>query len=228
MRLSSILATIILSAFPIVLAAQIDEPGDAPQLVGKVEGNVYVSPTGLFRMPIPVLPELGGNITDTENVVTFEDVFTTHISIGVFPMDASQRWDLSTSNKKDYLLKFFSSLVLADFRKQFPGAIMESEKFLPNVNNGALLVYILLPGGSRFNERIALFDDDDKLPTAKRGNLLFVRNDQVFILSSEIAERATERSQYTLKTAEEDEILRLRLLGVLSQIRFTGTAAAQK
>jgi hypothetical protein len=226
MHLRSSLASILFTGLPLVLAAQAGGPDDSASLSGQVVGDTYLSATGLFRITVPVLPELGGNITDTPNVVTFADAFTTHITIAVFPLDATQRWEISTTSKKDYLVKFFTGFLLTDFRQKFPGSAVESATFLPNLQNGALLVYALLPGGSMFNPRLVLFGASDNLPTAKRGNLLFVKGDNIFILSSEIAERATERSLYTKTTAQEDEILRNRLLEVLGAIRFTGTVAA--
>ena len=219
-------ALILFTGLSLVPAAQAAAPDDSAALAGQVVGDTYLSATGLFRITVPVLPELGGNINDTPNVVTFADSFTTHITIAVIPLDATQRWELSTGSKKDYLVKFFSDFLLADFRQKFPGSAVESATFLPNLQNGALLVYALLPGGSMFNPRLVLFGASDNLPTAKRGNLLFVKGDNLFILSSEMAERATERSLYTKTTAQEDEILRQRLLGVLMSMRFTGTAAA--
>src|SRR5512137_2043659 len=91
----------LLFALPSVLLAQ------APALQGKVEGKRYVSPTGIFKVTIPVLPELGGDITDTPNVVTFQDDFNVHVSIAAFPQDATQRWENSTRGTKDYLIYFF-------------------------------------------------------------------------------------------------------------------------
>jgi hypothetical protein len=222
---SSFASSLVLG-LPLVLAAQTPGLNDPSILAGQVAGDTYLSATGLFRIAVPVRPELGGTITDTPNVVTFADAFTTHLTIAVIPLDATQRWELSTGSKKDYLVKLFSGFLLADFRQKFPGAAVESASYLPKLQDGALLVYALLPGGSMFNARIVLFGASDNLPTAKRGNLLFVKGDNIFILSSEIAERATERSLYTKTTAQEDEILRNRLLGVLGAIRFTGAAAA--
>jgi hypothetical protein len=220
------LASILFTGLPVVLAAQPAGPDDSGVLAGQIAGDTYVSATGLFRIAVPVLPELGANITDTTNVVTFADAFTTHITIAVFPLDATQRWELSTTSKKEYLVKFFSGFLLSDFRQKFPGSAVESATFLPTVQDGALLVYALLPGGSMFNQRIVLFGASDNLPTAKRGNLLFIKGDNIFILSSEIAERATERSLYTKTTAQENEILQDRLLDVLRKMRFTGAAVA--
>jgi hypothetical protein len=70
---------------------------------------------------IPVLAELGGSVTDTPNVVTFQDEFNTHVSIAAFPQDATQRWELSTRGLKDYLVYFFSNFVLPDFKQAFEG-----------------------------------------------------------------------------------------------------------
>src|SRR5687768_17886292 len=114
----------------------------AQGLEGKIEGKTYVSPTGLFKVVIPVLPELGGEITDTPNVVTFQDDFTVHVSIAAFPQDATQRWELSTRGLKDYLIYFFSNFVLSDFRQTFEGVQIESAKFLPGMMDGALLTYL--------------------------------------------------------------------------------------
>ena len=97
------LALLLALTVPSVLCAQ-GEPEPAPEpmpLVGRVDGRTYFSPTGAFKVAIPVLPELGGTITDTENVVTFQDDFNTHISIASFPQDATQRWEMSTRGLKE-------------------------------------------------------------------------------------------------------------------------------
>ena len=73
----------------------------AQGLAGKIEGKTYVSPTGQFRVQIPVLPELGGDVSDTPNVVTFQDDFNVYISIAAFQQDATQRWENSTRGAKD-------------------------------------------------------------------------------------------------------------------------------
>ena len=105
----------------------------AQGLEGKVEGRNYVSPTGMFKVAIPVLPELGGEITDTPNVVTFQDDFNVHVSIAAFPQDATQRWQLSTQGTKDYCIYFFRDFVLADFRRAFEGVARITEDVNPGV-----------------------------------------------------------------------------------------------
>src|SRR5215217_4400515 len=99
---------------------------------------------------------LGGEITDTPNVVTFQDDFNVHISIAAFPQDATQRWELSTRGLKDYLIYFFRDFVLADFRQSFEGVQIESAKFgpVPGVSDGALMTFILIPGGTMFGDKV--------------------------------------------------------------------------
>ncbi len=197
----------------------------AQGLEGKVEGKTYISPTGTFKVAIPVLPELGGDITDTPNVVTFQDDFNVHVSIAAFPQDATQRWENSTRGVKDYLIYFFSNFVLSDFKQTFEGVQIESAKFVPGTMDGALLTYLLVPGGTMFADRVPQLSVT-KVPVAKRGNLLFVRGGHVFVISTELAERVIEGKSYSKTTAEEDELLRTRLLDILSKISFAKLPAA--
>jgi hypothetical protein len=187
-----------------------------PVLEGRIEGaRTYVSPTGIFKVQIPVLPELGGDITDTRNVVTFQDDFNVHVSIAAFPQDATQRWELSTRGLKDYLVYFFSNFVLADFRESFEGVQIESAKFIPATMEGSLLTYILIPGGTMFPERAP-----SPAAVAKRGNLLFVRNGHIVVVSTELAEKVIAGKLHTKTVAEEDDILRTRLLEIVSKMEF--------
>lgn len=200
-------------------------PGSSPGLAGRVEGRIYYSPSGTYHIPVPVLPELGGSINDTPNVVTFQDQFNVHVSIGTFPMDATQRWELATRGRKDYLVYFFDNFVLADFRRLFADTRIESARFVPGVMNGSLVAYTLLPGGSMFSDRHAVLGADTNPPVAKRGNLIFVRNGYIYIISTELAERVIERSSYHKTTEEEDTILRQRLSDILEKLQFSQPAS---
>ena len=200
----------------------------ADALAGRIEGTSYVSPTNSFRVTIPVLPELGGQVVDTDNVVTFQDDYHVLCTIAAFPMDASLRWEFSTRGRKDYLAYFFANYVMPDFQQSFRGAQAESAKYAPGIADGALLVYVLLPGGSMFAHKLPFVGPADSLPDAKRGNLVVVREGWTFVLSIELAERILERSTYKKTTAEEDEILRQRLVELLGKVTFsTPPVAAQ-
>lgn len=218
-RIFSVLLALLAAPLPAQPA-----PGAASPLNGRVEGRVYFSPVGTFRMAVPVLPELGGSIQDTPNVVTFQDTFNVHVSIGCFPLDATQRWELSTRGLPDYLTYFFATFVFADFEQVFPGARIESASFSPDILQGAYTAFTLLPGGSMFGDKHAALDRNETPPVAKRGNLVFVRNGFIYIISTELAERVIERSTYQKTTAEEDAILRQRLADFIKKIEFTRPA----
>jgi hypothetical protein len=193
---------------------------------GRLDGDTYVSPTGEFKIAVPVLSELGGSVSDTENVVTFNDSFNTHISIACFPLDASQKWELDTRGLRDYLLYFFTNIVLVDFQGRFPGSSVESARFLPELMGGTMITYALLPGGSFFESKNRVLDAPPENPvTAKRGTLLFIRNRHIFVISTELAERATQRSTYKKTVEQEDQILGERLIALTNRLVFTGAKA---
>ncbi len=110
---------------------------------------------------------------------------------------------------------------MPDFQQHTPGAKIESARFLPGTQDGALIVYTLLPGGSMFADRVSLTGEPDPSLVAKRGNLLFIKNGHIFVISTELAERVIEHSTYHKTTAEEDELLRTRLLELLGSIEFS-------
>jgi hypothetical protein len=194
-------------------------------LSGHLEGNTYVSPTGAVRYEIPVMPELGGTIVDTDNVVTFQDDFTTLVTIGAFRQDATQRWQLATLGLKDYLKYFFTNFVAPDFGRAFPGSKVETNaRFAPSIADGALITFMLMPGGSMFASKIPSFLGDPQSLVAKRANMIFVKNGFTFVVSTELAERITERTKYKLTTDEEDNLLRTRLSGIFAKIQFTKPA----
>jgi len=190
-------------------------------LTGRMENDVYVSPTGQFKIPAPVLTELGGTITDSDSVVTFQDNYDTHLSIACFEMDAAQKWELDTLGLRDYLLHFFTNFVLTNFQARFPKSTIESARFMPDLLDGTMITFALLPGGSSFESRNRIVDDQPQTPVvAKRGTLLFVRNRHVYVVSSELAERATQRSTYNRTVEQENLLLTERLTTLAGRFIF--------
>jgi hypothetical protein len=209
-----------------------DEPVTAPSLpsrnYGKIEGETYLSPTGLFRMKIPVLPELGGAVSDTPNVVTFDDDYRIHLSVAAFPLSRDLKAEFDTRGPKDFLINFFTGIVMPDFVANFPGSSVEqTAAFLPQFQGGSILIFTLHPGGSNF-ERRSTVSRAVKPAVAKRGNLCFVRSGYVFIISTELAERAFERSTYKKTPEEENVILRQRLLEIASKMQIAAPMGEPK
>ena len=218
-----------LRAFSILMMAFASAAAGAQETIilkGAVDGDAYVSPTGAFRMKIPVLAALGGVVTDSDRVVTFRDSFSVQVSVGAFPQDATQRWELSTRGTKDYLIYFFTNFVLPDFKSFCPATTLESAGFSADLMDGTLFTYILLPGGSMFNAP-RIDGDTAAAPVAKRGNMIFVRNGFTFVISTELSERVIQGKAFAKTTAEEDKILRDRLVDIVSKIEFAKPPAAK-
>lgn len=202
--------------------AQVATP--PPTLYGEIKGTNYIAPGGRFRIGIPVLPELGGQVHDSENVVTFDDPVSIHVSVACFPFDMTQKWEHETRETRDYLEYFYREFVFPDFEGRFPGSSNEASLFSPQLRDGALFVFTLLPGGSAFEGRSTLLDPTAK-PTAiaKRGTLLFVQNGCVYVISSELAERVTQRAAFQKTPEQENEILRARLVELAGRIQIAAT-----
>lgn len=206
-------------------AQEISPPG----LYGVVKGSHYTIASGLFRVAVPVLPELGGQVHDTENVVTFDDDVSTHVSIAAFPFDLSQKWEFETRGVRDYLAYFYAEFVFPDFLQRHPGSLNEASEFSPELQGGALLVYTLLPGGSFFEDKASVLPTPrQEPPVAKRGTLLFVREGAIFILSAELAERVTQRSTFQKTPAEENALLRERLLALVGRMTIPAPKPAAR
>ncbi len=198
-----------------------------PQLYGRINGDVYESPTGAFRIAIPVLPELGGSVSDSANVVTFDDNFSTHCSVGAFPLPPELQSEFESRGTQGFLIYFFTKLVMPDFATRYPGATIEDTgAFLPQYQGGAMLIYTRLPGGSLFAPQAAIWTPPEPL-VAKRGNLCFVKNHFVFVVSMELAERSLQRLTYDLTLTQENDLLKRRLLALVARMEFApppGTA----
>lgn len=210
-------------SLPLVLCslALVALPAAATPLTGRLEGDTYISATGEFRIRAPVLPELGGRIEDSESVVTFQDDFGTHVSIACFELDALQRWEFDTRGLRDYLLFFFTDIVMKNFNVRFPGSTVESARFLPELHDGALIGFSLLPGGSHFDDKASVVDGTRVPILAKRGTLLFLRRRHVYVVSTELAERVTQRSTYRQTVEQENEQLSGRLTALVGRLTFT-------
>ena len=191
-------------------------------LYGEIRNGHYTAPEGRFRLPVPVLPELGGRTIDTEAVVTFTDEVSTHLSVACFPLDLSNKWELETREIKDYLAYFFGEHVYSNFARRYPGVANERSEFTPDLRGGALFVFTLLPGGSAFADRATVLEGAaGPPPVAKRGTLLFVERGCIFILSTELAERVTQRSAFQKTADEENDLLRTRLLDLVQKLQVT-------
>ena len=201
--------------------------GESRGLTGRLEHDTYFSANGAYKVEIPVRSETGGTITDNLNVVTFQDDYNILYIIASFPMDTSQRWEVSIKTRQEYLQGFFAQYVLPDYRRAFSGVQVESSgSFMPKLFDGSLVIFTLLPGGSMFASKLPSIDPNRPPPVAKRGNMMFVNRGFVYVISTELAERVTEGSAFHMTLAEEDLALREKLVDLAQKIQFLAPAPA--
>jgi hypothetical protein len=190
------------------------------------QNNIYTSPGGHYRMPIPVLPELGGAVEDSSTVADFRDGYGTHVLVATLPMEPALRARLDTSNKKDFLTWFYGQQIQAEYQRSYPGAKTEAARFIPALQDGTLFITILLPQGSAFRD-VLFLNEGEAEPDAKRGSLIFIKNDRIFMLTTELYERILKRDTFKKTAEEEDAILRQRLMDLLGKMTFPSTTPAR-
>lgn len=204
----------------------ITPPAEAPApaaatraLRGGIEAGRYHAPDNVFSVSVPVLHGEKTSITDNGEIVVFKDKVATLLTIAAFPMPPFAQWEHDTTPPRDYLIGFFRDNILRDYDREFPGSAIESARFIPSFQGGALVAFTLSPGGSAFEAKEPR-PPTSAAPVAKRGHFVFVRDSHIFVVATELAERVTLGAAYNLGTIEEDRILFDRLITVLAATRF--------
>lgn len=188
-------------------------------LYGEIHHNRYEAPSGEYALTLPVQIDLGGEVVDTPEVVTLQDHVSLHASVACFGLNLSLKRQDETVGRRDFLVGFFRDHVQPQFSQRFTGASIESARFTPELLHGALFVYNLLPGGSMFAERAATLPDGSS-PVAKRGNLLFLHSNHVYVISLELAEKVLDPANFKLSAEEQNEVLQKRLLELVGRMTF--------
>ena len=232
LALSSLLA---FTVFSLPSVAQPPAPTEAaaqpetPELCGQIDEGLYHAPSGAYAVPLPVLRGDAAVVMDTDTVVVFKDKLSVLVTIAAFPMPAFARWQHATQTPRDYLVAFFRDNILRDYTKEFPESRVETVKFLPEYHDGTLLVYTVMPGGSAFDlDPVSASLPGHAPGVAKRGHLVFVKNNFVFVLAIELAERVTKRSEFQLSTADEDRVLLERLVTVVTAMQIPAPSVPER
>lgn len=191
-------------------------------LIGKVLENQYIAPSGSYKMTLPIQLELGGTVTDTREVVTFQDDFRIHASIACFKMGASNEREIQTRGRRDFLISFFREHVHTQFKRRFPGAEIDEARYMPEVLEEALMVYNTLPNGTMFSDQAVLASSSDGALLVKRGNLLFLKDHHLYVISVELAKLLLVGNE-SLHYSEEEKhvLLREELLDLAGRITFS-------
>lgn len=221
-----VLPTALLLGFPLTAAptapvptAAAAENATTSKLAGRLEDGRYHAPADAYSVSVPVLRGAETAVMDNGEIVVFKDKVSTLLTIAAFPLPPFAKWEHDTTPARDYLIAFFRDNILRDYNNEFPGSTIESARFIPEFQGGALVAFTLLPGGSAFSPTAAR-PPTAPAPVAKRGHIVFVRDDRVFVIATELAERITRAETFNLAPAEEDRILFDRLIAVLGTTRF--------
>lgn len=204
------------------LGAQVDHVA----LLGRLEDNRYVSPQGSYSITLPIQLELQGTVTDTPEVVTFQDDFRIHASIACFKMESPHDREIETRGRRDFLIWFFRQQVQTQFQRRFPGAKIAEARYMPEVLDGALMVFNLLPNGTMFTKPIGFAHSTEQPLTAKRGSLLFLKGRHLYVISVELAELLRAESSTSESTENDHVRLRKELLDLVGRIKFSAAASA--
>ncbi len=233
------LTALLACAFSHTAAAPEDEPGGSeasdtpeadvspatPKLFGRITDGLYRAPSGAYAVPVPKLHGDDAMIMDTDTVAVFKDKTSVLVTIAAFPMPAFARWEYQTKGARDYLITFFRDNILRDYLAEFPESRVETVKFLPEYHGGTLLAYTVMPGGSAFAlDPVAAALPGHAPGVAKRGHLVFVRDNLAFVLAVELAERVTQKSTYQLSAADEDRVLLDRLVALVTAMQIPAAA----
>ena len=204
------------------LGAQVDPVA----LLGQIEDNRYIAPHGSYSITLPVQLDLQGTITDTREVVTFQDDFRIHASVACFKMESPHDREIETRGRRDFLIWFFRQQVQTQFQRRFPGAKIDEARYMPEVLDGALIVYNSLPNGTMFTKQVGLAHSTEQPIIAKRGSLLFLKGRHLYVVSAELAELLRDE-EATVGSLEDDHIrLRKELLDLVGRITFTSAAVS--
>lgn len=188
-------------------------------LQGRIENGRYHAPGNVFSVAVPVLHGDKTAIMDNGEIVVFKDKVATLLTIASFSLPPFEKWQHDTTPPRDYLIQMFRENILRDYATEFPGSSIENARFIPGFQGGTLAAFTLMPGGSAF-EPATPPPAGTPAPAAKRGHLVFVRDDRVFVFAIELAERVTQGAEYKLTTEEEDRMLFGRLITVVATTRF--------
>jgi hypothetical protein len=213
----------ILVGFIAVGIASSEAAPEPTPLLGELIQNTYHSPNQAYSITVPISLDVGGTVTDTPQVVTFQDEFNLHASIACFDVDTAQNREDQARGRRDYLIWFYRQQVHPQFQKRFEGASIDSARFVPEMLHGSLIVYSRLPAGSMFEDRLD-FSLVETTTEAIRGNMLFVESGHLYVVSLELAKLLLNPESRALPLDEQQDLLRKQLLDIVGRMTFRSSA----
>lgn len=179
--------------------------------------DVYTSEKGGFSIPVPVLKSVGGRGYEEESSITFQDDFEAFLRIDYSELSQAmiERLESGEIPEAAYLewmgkQQFFRSVILP----AKPGTTIAGEQALTLDGRPAYLLTLSIPEGSTVLVNGARVD-------ARRGFLLFIRNERVYIMHAQesiLARMVGNKERLTDEEAHKE--IREALLGYQKTMTF--------
>ncbi len=146
---------------------------------GRVDGETYIAPDGLFTVALPVRVGAGGVVDDSFEdrgvfSVSFSDDFGVLRRIDGLPLNRAKL----ERERRVLLTEFFDEVCMETFRGVAPNVSVTHAEYMPDLFGGALLRVVSISGGSTLAEMDA--EGRAKRLDSTRGVLVYVVEGYLF------------------------------------------------
>ncbi len=178
--------------------------------------DIYESPLGNFRLPIPVTPEQGGKVQSQEGTVGFSDDFGTLLRIDYYPIPDTQIEEMRSLGQEEYLRsillnKYIPQVIVSNL----PESTVIYTEHCVDVIQGAFFALANMPSGATISRH-----EENGHPQrldAYRGLLIFLEINFLYILSSQ---RCFFDGETHNSIEEEAELIKADILDFIDSIEF--------
>jgi hypothetical protein len=179
--------------------------------------DIYESPLGNFRLPIPVTPEQGGKIQSQEGTVGFSDDLGTLLRIDYYTIPDTQIEEMRSLGQEEY----FQSILLHKYIPQvivsnLPESTVIYTENCVDVIQGAFFALVNMPGGASISKQEQ--NGHPQRLDAYRGLLIFLESNFLYIFSSQ---RCFFDGETHNSIEEEAELIKADILDFIDSIEFT-------
>jgi hypothetical protein len=206
----------VLNAF-VEAEEEIEEETENEIIVTDLNEDIYESPLGNFRLPIPVTPEQGGKIQSQEGTVGFSDDLGTLLRIDYYSIPEEQIEEMRSLGQEKYLRsilldKYIPQVIISNL----PTSTVEYIEYCVYVMQGAFFALANMPGGATISKQ----ENNGHLQRldAYRGLLILIERNFLYIFSSQ---RCFFDGEPHNSIEEEAELIKDDILDFMDSIEFT-------
>jgi hypothetical protein len=207
----------VIAAFQEAQNEEYADDEDETLIIEDFNQQVYESPLGNFRVPIPVDAQQGGRVQSQAGVVGFSDDYGTLLRIDYYPLPLEHLEEMESTGQEAY----FQSILIEKYVPQaifahVPGAQVKYTEYLKDVWEGSYYVIIDMPKGSTISKQ----ENNGTVNRldAYRGIIAFISGDFLYIVSSQ---RSFFNDDTPNTLAEEAQEIKENILEFVQTIEFS-------